>query len=206
MTEENAAAGAGPTNDAGDQAPIENAGATAPAAGQPESAPDTTDGPAKIAELTAQNSELRDRHVRLQAEFENFRKRKIREGDEIRAYAAASVLGDILPVLDHLELALTPAHDRADPEWSKGIDLIARQLADALRANGLEEITASPGEKFDPAWHEAVGEETTDGAVAGSIVRVLRKGFRLRERLLRAAQVVVARTASAGGAAPAAES
>ncbi len=205
MTEEIAAAGAGPTIDPGHNGQTEGPIAATQDGGNAESAPDTSDGPAKIAELAAQNKELRDRHLRLQAEFENFRKRKIRESEEVRAYAAASVLGDVLPVLDHLELALDPAHDRTDPEWSKGIDLIARQLGDALRANGLEEITAAAGEKFDPAWHEAVGEEAADGAPAGSIVRVLRKGFRLRDRLLRAAQVVVARAAADGASTPAPE-
>lgn len=159
-------------------------------------APETNGSDVRLAELAAQNNDLKDRLIRLQADFENFRKRKAREAEEIRAYASASVLEDLLPVLDHFDLALDPTHDRTAAQWGQGIDLIARQLVEALRGNGLDEVAATPGERFDPAWHEAVAEESANGTPAGAIVRVARKGYRIRERLVRAAQVVVARDAA----------
>lgn len=157
----------------------------------------STELTARIQALEAQNEELKDRLIRLQADFENFRKRKAREAEEIRAYAAANVMEDLLTVLDHLDLALDASHDRTDANWGKGIDLIARQLADTLRANGLEEVAASAGDRFDPVWHEAVAEEEADETPAGCICRVARKGYRIRDRLVRAAQVVVARERAA---------
>lgn len=214
MTDEATAAGQAPaersTNGAAENQGAADAPAAPPAGAEtpPGNSAAGAEDAARLQALAAQNAELKDRLLRLQADFENFRKRKAREAEEIRAYAAANVLEDLLTVLDHLDLALDASHDRTDANWGKGIDLIARQLADALKANGLEEVSANPGDRFDPAWHEAVAEQEADGTPAGCIGRVTRKGYRIRDRLVRAAQVVVARervaNAQAGAGSPAA--
>jgi molecular chaperone GrpE len=155
------------------------------------------------AELAAELAELKDRHLRLQAEFENFRKRKAREADEIRQYAAASILEAIIPVLDHLDIALDPSHDRSDAQWSQGIDLIARHLVEILRGAGLEEIAAGRGTRFQHEIHQAVASEAADDLPSDHVVRVVRKGYKLRDRLVRPAHVVVsAEPASGPPAAP----
>lgn len=199
MTDESTAAGQAPAEPPASEGAASPAGTDAtPGSAAGSETPSAADGEAaRVQALTAQNAELKDRLIRLQADFENFRKRKAREAEEIRAYAAANVLEDLLTVLDHLDLALDASHDRTDANWGKGIDLIARQLAEALKANGLEEVSANSGDRFDPAWHEAVAEQEADGTLAGCICRVTRKGYRIRDRLVRAAQVVVARERAA---------
>ncbi|MEK8022792.1 MAG: nucleotide exchange factor GrpE [Candidatus Hydrogenedentota bacterium] len=141
----------------------------------------------------AELAELKDRHLRLQAEFENFRKRKIKEADDIRQYAAVNVMENILPVLDHLSLALDPSHDRTDPQWGQGIDLIARQLFESLKLFGLDEIAVARGDKFEHAVHEAVAEEESADVKPGCITMTIRRGYRVKDRVIRHAHVVVAR-------------
>lgn len=146
---------------------------------------------------------FKDRHLRLQAEFENFRKRKNRESEEMRQYAAVPVLQSLLPILDNFRLALDTAHDPSDPRWAEGIALIARHLADTLKLHGLEEIPVAVGDAYDHAWHEAVTTASSESVPPGHVAAVLRPGFKVRERLIRAAQVaVVADPASGPDAAP----
>jgi molecular chaperone GrpE len=183
---------------------------SAPTSIAPESAPAEESAaetaPDPVSALAAELAELKDRHLRLQAEFENFRKRKAREADEIRQYAAAAVLEAVIPVLDHLDIALDPTHDRTDTQWSQGIDLIARHLLEILRGSGLEEVVAVRGARFQHELHEAVASEAADDLPPGHVVRVVRKGYKLRERLVRPAHVVVAAESAgvvSGGSGPA---
>lgn len=141
---------------------------------------------------------FKDRHLRLQAEFENFRKRKNREAEEMRQYAAVPVLQSLLPILDNFRLALDTAHDPADPKWAEGIALIARHLTDTLKLHGLEEIPVSPGDAYDHTWHEAVTTTVSESVPAGRVAAVLRPGYKVRDRLIRAAQVAVAAGAEPG--------
>lgn len=152
---------------------------------------------AEAEAFAKEHADLKDRHLRLQAEFENFRKRKLKESDEIRQFASVNVVETIIPVLDHLDIALDRSHDRTDPRWGEGIDLIAKQLLDALRIFGLEEIAVVRGEKFDHALHEAIAEEETGEVKPGHVSKPVRKGYRIRDRVIRHAHVLVAKAPAA---------
>lgn len=159
-----------------------------------ESAP-AIEGAAEVSadeKLSAELAEWKDRHLRLQAEFENFRKRKNKEAEEIRRYAFVPVMELIIPVLDHFDLALDGAHDRTDPKWGEGIEHIARQLGDTLKSLGLQEIMAEKGAALAPTMHDAIARLPADDVEEGRIVATVRKGYRIGERIVRPAQVTVA--------------
>jgi molecular chaperone GrpE len=135
---------------------------------------------------------------RLQAEFENYRKRMMREQTEIAGRAAAGLIERLLPVVDNLDRAL--AHE----DESSGLRLIRKELMDVLAAEGLEEISAL-GERFDPHLHEAV-ESHEDATVSDPVCSaVYRSGYRLKGKVLRPAMVGVARPPEAGDAGNAAD-
>ncbi|MBI1352740.1 MAG: nucleotide exchange factor GrpE [Acidobacteria bacterium] len=137
----------------------------------------------------SEKAELIDRYQRAQAEFENARRRMQREQEESREYAAAGVVEALLPTLDDFERALQA--DSVDPELQKGVELIHSRLCDILKRFGLEPIEA--GEYFDPNLHQAVDRAPTeDDAEDQRILEVYRKGYRFKDRLLRAAMVKVA--------------
>jgi len=163
----------------------------------------------KIEELESENEniikeldDLKDKHIQLQAEFENFRKRKAKEADEIRDYASSRIICEVLTVLDHFDIALDSSHDRSDPNWSKGIDIIAKQLSEILKLNGLSEITPNAGEKFDHNEHEALAKEPSNEFKSDTIIRSVRKGYKLKGRLLRPAQVIIASAPANNESAP----
>ena len=144
------------------------------------------------AALRQERDELYDRLLRSAAEFDNYRKRTERERREHAERAAADLIGDLLPVLDDLERALAAAAERPETALRDGVELIHRALLDVLRRRGVEPFEAE-GQMFDPAWHEAVASVPADGRPDGQIVATLRRGYRLGDRLLRAAQVTVAK-------------
>jgi molecular chaperone GrpE len=134
--------------------------------------------------------------LRSQADFDNFRKRAAREKEDAVKYANAAMLERLIPILDNFELGLNAA--RRTEENSPilaGMDMVAKQLNDFLLQQGVEPIAAE-GAKFDPNVHEAVAQEANDDVQEGHIVRQLRKGFKLRDRLLRPATVVVSKGAA----------
>ncbi len=144
-----------------------------------------------LAEMKAEMERWRDLAYRSQAELDNFRKRAAREAQEARSFANADLLRSLLPILDNFEMGLEAA--RAESEKSMifmGMSMVQRQIADFLRDMGVQEIETS-GKPFDPNLHEAVSQEPSDTAPEGAILRVTRRGYRLRERLLRAASVIV---------------
>jgi molecular chaperone GrpE len=142
--------------------------------------------------LVRERDELRDRLLRTMAEFDNFRKRTERERRELADAAAADLIRDLLPVVDDFERALAAPGWGPDGGARRGIELIHRQLLDALRKRGVEPFD-SVGQDFDPQWHEAVATEPADRHRDGEITAELRRGYRLGQRLLRPAQVKVAR-------------
>lgn len=146
---------------------------------------------APVIEIAAKNEldELKDKHLRLQAEYANFQKRKAREADEIRQYAAVGFVEKMLSVLDHFQLALDPSHDRTDPNWSAGIDLIAKEMFETLRSFGLEELDVKRGDAFNHDLHDAIAH--APGESPGKVLEIAKKGYRLRDRVIRHAQVVV---------------
>ena len=136
-----------------------------------------------------------DRLLRTTADFENFKKRAARERIETAQSAAAALVQKLLPVLDHFEMAQAAAQNAGDDKQASlqaGVAMIQQQLKSVLTETGLEEIDAT-GKPFDPTLHEAVSQRETSEVPEGHVVEQLRKGYKLRERLLRPATVVVAK-------------
>jgi molecular chaperone GrpE len=153
---------------------------------------DTTPLAPEIAQAIEERDQLRDRLLRTQAEFDNYRKRVERERLETIERAAESVLRDVLPVVDDLERALdAEASNEAAASYRKGVELIHRQLTELLTRRGVKTIETL-GQDFDPHLHQAVSSEAVPGARDGEIVQELRRGYMLGDRLLRPAMVKVA--------------
>ncbi len=134
---------------------------------------------------------LTDRLARLQAEFDNARKRTAREQEEFKEFALAGALRSLLPVLDNLDRALEAPLENPQ-QLRTGVELIQRQLHDAFGKLGVESIRAA-GEPFDPNLHQAIEVVDTNDAASDDIVQELQPGYRLRDRVLRPALVRVAR-------------
>jgi len=137
-----------------------------------------------------------ERYLRLQADFENFRKRVLREKDELYSRANEDIIQELLPVLDHLEMALAAAGEHKGDPVVEGFRLVGEQLRNALKKFGLTEIE-SAGCEFDPNVHEAIMHMPSDEVEENHIVSDARKGYMLGSRLLRASQVVVSSGAPA---------
>jgi molecular chaperone GrpE len=146
------------------------------------------------ARMVAERDLLRDRMARMQAEFENARKRDARERQEFREFSAASALEPLLPVLDNFALALK--HDASLEQLRSGVELIVKQLDDVLRSVGLQ-VVPTVGAMFDPRLHEAVGVIETKELPDHQIVEEVRRGYKLKERLLRPAMVKIAHNPTA---------
>jgi molecular chaperone GrpE len=151
----------------------------------------------KLRSVQGDLEELKERHLRKLAEFENLRKRSEREKAESRLMALADLAREFLPVLDSFEQALAHASSRdLEGDFGQGILLIHRQLSDLWRKHGLREVETAGG--FDPNYHEAVSTEPSPEP-PNTILDVLRKGYRIGDRLIRPALVKVAvRPAEAG--------
>ena len=154
--------------------------------------------PTQIDELKAKAAkadEHWDRLLRQTADLENFKKRAARERQEAIKFANESLLEKLVPVLDNFDMALAaanqPQNNTAD-SLKAGVSMIASQLKAALTESGLEEINAL-GTPFDPNWHEAVSQQESTEVPEGQVVQQLRKGYKLRDRLLRPAMVVIAK-------------
>jgi len=143
----------------------------------------------------AEIAKWKDASLRAQAELDNYRKRVARERDEDYKRAQAVVLEKLLPVLDNFEFGMMEVR-KGDPKSpiAVGMEMIERQLKEFMTSSGVETIEAV-GTKFDPNLHEAVSQEAHDTAPEGQVIRQMRRGFRLRDRLLRAAMVVVSKGA-----------
>jgi molecular chaperone GrpE len=133
---------------------------------------------------------------RLAAEFENYKKRTAREQASLSARATEHLLKELLPIVDDLERALEAAEEHEEAKLEEGVRLVHRQLASALEREGLAEIETNG--KFDPHVHEALLSQPSD-ADEGSVIEVLQKGYRLGDRVLRPARVVVAAPKEADG-------
>jgi molecular chaperone GrpE len=146
---------------------------------------------AELEKLKAERDTLLDRLARLQAEFENARKRAAREQQDFREYALADAVKALLPTLDNFERALQAgSEDKA--EFRSGVELIYKQLRDTLAKLGLRPIPAR-GEPFDPYLHQAIEMVETSDAADHHVLEELQRGYKLKDRLLRPAMVKVAR-------------
>jgi molecular chaperone GrpE len=146
----------------------------------------------EVDQLKAERDALLDRLARLQAEFDNARKRAVREQQEFRDFAAADVIKSMLPALDSFERALKAQTPPEASEFRGGIELIYRQLQDALQKAGVQPI-ASVGQPFDPRVHEAIEMVDTAEVPDHHIVDEMQRGYKFKDRLLRPAMVRVAR-------------
>lgn len=145
-----------------------------------------------VAALEQDVLKWRELAMRTAADMENFRKRASREREDSVRYANQSLLEELLPILDNFEMGMQAAGQEKDSMIYIGMDMVRKQLNEFLGNNGVTEIE-SEGAAFDPNLHEAVSQEQTTEAEEGSILRVMRRGYNLRERLLRPATVVVAK-------------
>jgi molecular chaperone GrpE len=136
---------------------------------------------------------FKDLYVRSQADLDNYRKRAAREIEDARRYANLSLLERLLPVLDNFELGLDAARQSGGSEGIlQGMSMVQKQLQDFLRESGVEAIEAV-GTTFDPNIHEALGQEPSDEAAEGIVTRQLRRGYKLKDRLLRPSAVMVSK-------------
>jgi molecular chaperone GrpE len=150
------------------------------------------------AELERERDEYLDALQRLKAEFDNYRKRAARDQESFAARASEALVKELLPVMDDLERALGAAEQHEEAKLEEGVRLVNQALAQVLRKHGLEEIETNG--RFDPHVHEALLTQPSE-AEEGSVIDVLQKGYRLGDRVLRPARVVVAaaKEESAGG-------
>ncbi len=148
----------------------------------------------RIAELQAKVVDSHDKYIRSVAELDNVRKRARKDNEEARVDAQSRVLREMLPVIDNLERAVAHASQTGDGASGvlEGIQLVLRQFAQALERCNVHPVAAR-GLPFDPTQHEAVSQMVTADAPAGSVVEVMQTGYRIGERLLRPALVVVAK-------------
>jgi molecular chaperone GrpE len=175
-----------------------------PMSTQTNSALDASADPAsQLAQLQAEVSKYKDAALRAAADLDNYRKRVSRERDESVKYANTAFLERLIPILDNFELGLQAAQ-RA-PEAAPivaGLSMVYKQLQDFLASSGVEIIDAA-GQTFDPNLHEALAQEESQVVPEGKVIRQVRRGYRLRDRLLRPANVVVSKGAPQRAAAEA---
>jgi molecular chaperone GrpE len=151
---------------------------------------------AEVATLSAERdqlakakAELQDRALRLQAEFDNFRKRTEKDRSEFAQYAGMELIRELLPVLDNFELALKT--ECASKDYAKGVEMIYQRMADTLKKTGLEPIEAA-GKPFDPHVHQAVERFATEDAPEDTVLSEFQHGYMYKGKLLRPSMVKVA--------------
>ncbi len=147
-----------------------------------------------------EDGELQERLLRLQAEFENFRKRTLREKEEAFRYGHQNLVKDLLPTVDNLERAIESARGSQGGDLEgllQGVEMVLRELLAILANFGLERIDAE-GAAFDPAVHEAMAQQPDESVAPNTVIQVFETGYRLRDRLLRPARVVVSSAPSGG--------
>jgi molecular chaperone GrpE len=151
------------------------------------------DGADGVTALERERDDLRDRLLRTAADFDNYKKRLDRERRDLSDAVTVDLVKDLLPVVDDLERALASPAWPADSATRRGVELILRQLVEALRRRGVDVLDVV-GRDFDPEWHEAVATEPADGRRDGEITAEIRRGYRVGSRLIRPAMVKVTQT------------
>ena len=149
----------------------------------------------ELANLKAQVDQYRDQALRTAADLDNYRKRMIREKEEVVRYANSALLEKLVPIVDNFELGLEAARSSADAKTAEiinGLSMVQRQLSDFLKDHGLQPIDAV-GQLFDPKLHEAIGHEPHDTLEEGIVISQMRRGYRLADRLVRPASVIVSK-------------
>ena len=166
-----------------------------PGANGPDVEPDGDAAEKRIAELEAELASTRDRQIRALAELENFRKRAERERSDSTRYGGVRLARDLLSAQDAFDRLFAAMDDRFRKEqkqFADGVELIHREILGAFERHEIQPIVPERNDAFDPHFHQAMFAEIDDDIEPGRIVRVLEKGFRLGDRLLRAARVSLA--------------
>ena len=146
-----------------------------------------------MAELQSDVEKFRDLAMRAHADLDNYRKRAAREKEDAIQYANTRLLERLLPVIDHFELGLAEVRKAGeDSALLKGMEMVFKQLQDFLADQNVQAIDAI-GKNFDPHLHEALSQEPSADAPEGVVIRQMRKGYKLKDRLLRPANVVVSK-------------
>lgn len=164
--------------------------------GDPAAEPDADDPAPVVAvespdSLQAELALWKDTALRARADLDNFRKRMTQEAADTRRFANASLLEELLPIIDNFQFGLQAAQsDAGAKNILVGLNMVAGQLQSFLRDQGVEEVPAV-GRPFDPNIHEAVGQQSSGDVPEGTVISQVRRGFRLRDRLLRPATVIV---------------
>ena len=184
-----------PTSDnANDESEIEEVEPTK-VTDSPEDNPDSTDQKDldPIEEAQKDAAHWKDLAARNQAELDNYRKRMAREKSDAIKFANASLLSELLPVIDSFQMGLSAAiNEDPDSIISKGMEMVQKQLEEFLTSQGAV-LISSVGQEFDPNLHEAISQESSDEVPSGHVISEIRKGFTLNDRLLRAANVIVSK-------------
>ncbi len=151
----------------------------------------TSDEDNVVAELQRQADDNHSRYLRAQADFDNFRRRTLKEKEELTQYASLKVIGQLLPVLDNFQRALQTGGEGAESgSFAKGVDMIYRQLSQVLEAEGLTQME-TVGQPFDPELHQAIMQVASEDYEEGIVVEVIQPGYKLKDKVIRPAMVKV---------------
>lgn len=144
----------------------------------------------RVAKAEAEAAAMRDKYLRLQAEWDNYRKRTAEEAGEMRVRAAEKLMGDLLPVMDDFERAIAHAEANGDAGLLDGVKAISTKLSESLGKHGLETIDPA-GEAFDALEHQAVGQVEDASVPDETVAQVYQKGYRLGKKVIRPAMVTI---------------
>ena len=147
--------------------------------------------PSAEEKLQAELNETKDQLLRMAAEYDNFRKRSQREKESLYSECKSSVVNDLLPVIDNFERCVAPGEDTSYEDYKKGVELTYKQFGEALKKLGIEAF-GEVGDAFDPNLHNAVMHTEDENLPENSISNVLMKGYKLGDKIIRAAMVAVA--------------
>jgi molecular chaperone GrpE len=186
-----------PADDSNGELDVAEAGPAVPDESREADVPASDAAALELEGLRRERDELRERWLRAAAELDNFRKRTRKEIDDVRVYAVAGLLRDLLEILDNFERAVISLRESAGQEGEldslrNGVGLIHLRFRDILMSQGLERIEAV-GTEFDPALHEAILQVEKEGAVPGQIAEVVQPGYRLKDLVIRPCRVIVAK-------------
>ena len=170
--------------------PAETAEAAAEADSIEEEAEAVVADAERVAKAEAEAAAMRDKYLRLQAEWDNYRKRTAEEAGEMRVRAAEKLMGDLLPVMDDFERAIAHAEANGDAGLLDGVKAISTKLSESLGKHGLETIDPA-GEAFDALEHQAVGQVEDASVPDETVAQVYQKGYRLGKKVIRPAMVTI---------------
>ncbi len=154
--------------------------------------PEAETGDSALEKLQSDMERFKDLALRSEADLQNFRKRAAREKEDAIKYSNAGFLERLIPILDNFDMGLNAARSDKNSAILAGLEMVAKQFQDFLTDTGVQAIDAA-GQKFDPNLHEALAQEASKDVPEGHVIRQMRRGYKLKDRLLRAANVIVSK-------------